>query len=100
MAGEAASAGKPWIAGQVPSAVVLAAAPPGKQRAVLKDALLRTLEANSARLPPKVLNAFLAAPQPAIPAALAEGPAAAGEAAATLREHLASSARRRGLARL
>ena len=60
--GPAASAGR-WIAWQVPSRVALAATPSGAQRALLKDALRRTLEANEMRMPPHDINVFLGRPQ-------------------------------------
>ena len=91
--------GAPWIAWQVPSASALAATAPGSQRALLKDALVRTLAANGLRLQAKAVHAFLCAPQPEILAALQSGPTAAGEAAATLRAHAAAE-RRRGPGRL
>ena len=84
----------PWIAWQVPSRHVLAATPPGGQRALLKGALQRTLDANALRLSAKFMNVLLALPQPAILDALERGPAAEGEAGALLQADAASGKRR------
>ena len=45
-----------WVPWQVPSRVALAAAAPSQARALLKDALLRTLAANSLKMPAKKLS--------------------------------------------
>ena len=90
---------EPWIAWQTPSRIVLAAAAPACQRAILKDALVRNLEANEVRLHVRDMNALLALPMDAVLAAITSGPAAEGEAARVLREHLAPLRKRPGTAR-
>ena len=96
--GDAAVAASSWVAWQVPSRVVLAATAPGAQRLLLKDALLRTLEANGMRLSPKALNEVLQLPKEAIFAALQCGPRGEGAAAQKLRELAAPVGRRRASA--
>ena len=88
--------GPPWIAWQVPSPAILAAAPPGLQRQLLKDALLRNLDANSLRMQPAGVNALLRLPQAQILAALAGGPGGCCEGAAALRAGLLPAGRQRG----
>ena len=83
----------PW---QVPSPVVLATSPPGAQRGNLKDALMRAMEVTAVRMAPRQTNEFLAMAQPAVLAALTEGPAGAGEAFAALLAGPVPLGRRRG----
>ena len=90
---------KPWIAWQTPSRIVLAAAAPSAQRAILKDALLRNLEANAVKLQARDMNVLLALPMEAVLAAITGGPSADGEAAQVLREHLMPLGKRPGSAR-
>ena len=89
--------GSAWIPWQVPSPVVLAAAPPSAQRAI-KDALVRTLAANSMRMDPRQIGAFLALPQPEVLSALQGGPEGTGSGAAALRAAVRPLGRRPGSA--
>ena len=88
-----------WIAWQVPSRLVLAAAAPSKQRALLRDALQRTLEANGLRLAAKQVQELMCEPQVAVLEALTHGPAGEGPAASILAAHgVRVGARRRAAA--
>ena len=84
-----------WIAWQVPSRTVLASTPPSAQRALLKDGLLRTLEANGQRIPAKAVQSILCLAQVDSLAAIEGGPSAQGAAADVLRQHLGTSGARR-----
>ena len=101
-ASPAAVHGRPWIAWQVPSAVILAATAPGEQRALLKDALRRALDANGMKMPANMAHSFLAAPQAEILAALTHGAGAEGAAAAALKrlEETPAARRRAAAARI
>ena len=86
---------KAWIAWQVPSPIVLAAAPPGQRRLILKDALQRNLEANGLRMLAAGVQALMRLPQDDIVAALAAGPRGSGAGAAALRSGLLLAGRPR-----
>ena len=90
-----AACGRHWIAWQVPSRTVLAATAPSAQRALLKDGLLRTLEANGQRIPAKAVQSILCLGQGDILAAIQCGPSAEGAAADVLRQHIAPGGARR-----
>ena len=91
-----AAGARPWIAWQVPSRAALAATPPSPQRALLRDAMQRTLEANGVRVLPRDLQVLLAMPESEILTALEEDPSGAGLAADLLRERAVPLGRRRG----